>query len=213
LTDSEFFPDNFAGSVSGDGSSIVFLDSRLTLFLMNVGGGNLRQLTDNANLPSISDDGSKIAFMSSVNSFGSVNPDESSEVFVIGPDGSGLQQVTDTPGNLFPGLPVLIGGPEISGDGSRIAFFSIDDLTGDNPDGNLEIFLINADGTGLRQVTGHTSGEIQGTIGLFLGSVPDRKLSVSADGLRIAFASDADLSGDNSDGSDELFQVTCPALP
>ena len=105
------------------------------------------------------------------------------------------------------------GGPEISGDGSRIAFFSIEDLTGDNPDGNREIFLINADGTGLRQVTSHTSGEIQGTIGLFVGSVPDQKLSVSGNGLSIAFASDADLSGDNSDGSEELFQATCSTLP
>jgi Tol biopolymer transport system component len=74
--------------------------------------------------PSISGDGSKIAFQSEV--------DGDFEIFVINSDGTDLTQLTD---NTIPDEY-----PSISADGSTIAFRSIVDDEG-------KIFVINSDGT------------------------------------------------------------------
>ena len=43
-------------------------------------------------------------------------------------------------------------------DGQTLVFRSDLDLAGDNPDGSLEVFRMNIDGTGLVQVTSSSSG-------------------------------------------------------
>jgi len=134
--------------------------------------GTPTQLTFNTagdHFPSISGDGSKIAFYSDV--------DGDREIFVVNSDGSGLLQLTsNTASDQF---------PSISGDGSKIAFYS-------NVDGDYEIFVINSDGTGLLQLTSNTAW--------------DGHPSISGDGSKIAFFS-------NVDGDHEIFVVMEGAPP
>lgn len=86
--------------------------------------------------------------------------------------------------------------PSINADGTRIAFQSTANLTGSNAEGNFESFLFDT--------TTDTFTQITSTTGSFSGDV-----SINADGTRIAFVSDADLTGGNPDGNDEIFLATC----
>src|SRR5207244_5684087 len=83
--------------------------------------------------------------------------------------------------------------PAISQDGSRITFASKDDPLGTNVDGNSELFLF--DGAKLIQVTNTSPGSLANRItnGNFQPSMSD-------DGRFIAFSSNRDLLGQNSDG-------------
>ncbi|HEX8652981.1 MAG TPA: lamin tail domain-containing protein [Pyrinomonadaceae bacterium] len=88
--------------------------------------------------------------------------------------------------------------PAISQDGSVIAFASKDNPLGTNGDGNSEIFLF--DGTALRQLTNTSPGDISLRLrnGNFQPSITD-------DARFIAFSSNRDLAGLNSDGNLEIF--------
>jgi len=87
--------------------------------------------------------------------------------------------------------------PSINADGTRIAFVSDADLTGENPDGNREIFLFDTTTATFTQITDTTEFRA----GLPLSFSP----SINADGTRIAFVSSADLTGGNPDGNREIF--------
>jgi hypothetical protein len=191
---------NFAPSINADGIRIAFEsnrdlisgnpDSNREIFLWTAGSG-LTQLTSsngggNANVsPSISADGARIAFSSDRNLTGG-NADGNLEIF-LWTSGSGITQLTNTTGgfNLA---------PSINADGTRIAFFSNRDLTGSNADLNTEIFLWTQ-GSGLTQLTNSTGGG---------SSEP----SINADGTRIAFSSNNNLTGGNADGGLEIFLWT-----
>ena len=98
----------------------------------------------------------------------------------------------------FSRWPVRASGAAVSQDGSRIAFASKDDPLGTNADGNSEIFLF--DGAKLIQVTNTSPGSLANRItnGNFQPSISD-------DGRFIAFSSNRDLAGQNSDGNLEIF--------
>ncbi len=74
--------------------------------------------------------------------------------------------------------------------GGRVVFVSSDDLTGENPDGSQELFSIDGDGV-ILQRTDAPRGSM-------------RDLVVSADGARVAFASDAVLTNPDPPG-ENLF--------
>ena len=164
--------------------------------------------------PSISGDGSKIAFLS--------DRDGDAEIFVINSDGTDLSQLTHN--------TVTDGGCSFSSDGSKIAFHS--DRDGDN-----EIFVINSDGTGLAQLTFHTASDMWPSISgdgskiTFMSDVDgdneifvinsdgtglaqltsnmalyDRDPSISDDGNKIAFSS-------NVDGEQSIFVVSYTSTP
>jgi Tol biopolymer transport system component len=80
----------------------------------------------------------------------------------------------------------------INADGSRIAFTSTRNLTGGNADLNLEVFLYDATTRAITQQTSTTGGTT-------------RDLAINADGTRIAFVSDRNLTGGNADLSAEVF--------
>lgn len=84
----------------------------------------------------------------------------------MSPDGSGVTQLTDEPGAQFD--------PSWSPDGSMIAFVSVRDSRGVFCCG--EIFVMNADGSGLTNVTNTEDAD-------------DFDPAWSPDGTRIAFAS------------------------
>jgi Tol biopolymer transport system component len=107
-----------------------------------------------------------------------------------------LTQITNTPtgtGNSF---------PAISGNGTRIAFFSTANLTPSpgNADGNAELFLFDTTSGLFTQITNTTGGSI--------GNSGNSFPAINATGTRIAFASDRNLvpgSPGNADGNDEIF--------
>ncbi|MDX6611940.1 MAG: hypothetical protein QOD75_1126, partial [Blastocatellia bacterium] len=116
--------------------------------------------------PAISQDGSRIAFASKDNPLGS-NPDGNSEIFLH--DGAKLIQLTNTsPGDIA--NRVVNGNflPSISDDGRFIAFSSNRDLTSQNGDGNLEIFICDTVNLSFTQLTnssaivGFTDAKISG---------------------------------------------------
>lgn len=192
---------NAGPSVSGDGARIAFVsisnltnqnaDGSAEIFLYDATAGTFTQVTDTTAFfvnesPSISGDGSRIAFRS--NRFAAGNLDGNSEIFLYDAATKALTQVTDTVGSVN-------ASPSISGDGRRIAFES-DSFAGSNADGNREIFLYDATTSGIYQITDTTD-----TPGVLGNQFP----SISGDGTRIAFESTHDLTGQNADGNEEVF--------
>ena len=103
-------PINYAHpSPNGTSVALTTAGSREDLYVLDLEGGDLRQLTDDPfreRGPQWSPDGSKIAFYS--------NRSGTYQLWSIRPDGSGLRQLTDLPdGAWF---------PYWSSDGSQIAF-------------------------------------------------------------------------------------------
>jgi len=86
-------------------------------------------------------------------------------------------------------------GPVLSGDGTRVVFQSDINIDGLNPDLSKELWSLDA-ATG--QVGRLTDADLSGTRA-------SRDPAVDRDGNRIAFLSNADLTGDNPDLSEELF--------
>jgi uncharacterized repeat protein (TIGR01451 family) len=94
-----------------------------------------------------------------------------------------------------------IGQPVLNGDGSRLAFWSTADLIkGANSDGNIELFYGKIDQVHscitVTQITSSTGGILEG---FNLGP------SINAAGTKIAFFSDRDLVGSNTDHNFEIF--------
>ena len=129
----------FGGNVDDPNSPIGF---RQLLLLMNADGTNVRELSNDPqhhqNTPAWSPDGRTIAFTRTVLDFSS-----GSELWVMDANGDNQRLVYDSPG---------VSGafyPSFSPDSSRIAF-------SDDRDGDYEIYVINVDGTNLRQLTNNT---------------------------------------------------------
>ncbi|HKO97011.1 MAG TPA: Calx-beta domain-containing protein [Pyrinomonadaceae bacterium] len=177
---------NINPSLSGDGKVVVFESSK---DIAGAGGPEtLRAIRANVSVDptsflqlgitrapaaAISQDGSRIAFASKDNPLGT-NDDANSEIFFH--DGSRLIQLTNTsPGDIS--LRAVNGNflPSISDDGRFIAFSSNRDLTNQNADGNLEIFICDTASLTFTQFT-NSSGIIGFT---------DAK--ISGDGSTIAF--------------------------
>ena len=161
-------------SISGNGSKITFYSymakERVTksgyvyaeelsdwrVFVVNSDGTGLKQISGDtgfggSSCSSITDDGSRIAFL------------EGKQVCIIKPDGTGLEKLTAP--------MVSVEASSISGDGSKIVFI------GEMVMNNLELFVVNSDGTNLTQITDGTG---QGN-----GCAP----SISGDGKKIVFRS------------------------
>ncbi|HKA57738.1 MAG TPA: hypothetical protein VKD28_03920 [Gemmatimonadales bacterium] len=146
------------------------------LAVMNVDGSDRRALPGGelGFEPSISRDGRRIAF--------SRNTDVGvTSVYVMNVDGTGTTEVAH-------GL-VLNPGPVWSPDGCRIAFRSFVDFGG-GPTGRISI--VNADGTGLHQVT--PDGDPN-------NSPFDESPTWSPDGTRLAFTRNSVLHVINVDGT------------
>jgi Tol biopolymer transport system component len=140
---------------SPDGSTIVFNSDRdggMSGYLVDPDGRNLRRIPTDlwVEYPAWSPDGTRIVFMG-----GPGGPNEY-DLWTIGIDGSDPVQLTDAFGSD--------GWPAWSPDGTRIAFTSVRDdcsysdepdcrTTREPDDLHRDVWIVNADGTGLRRVT------------------------------------------------------------
>ena len=92
--------------------------------------------------PSFSPDMKKIAFAAIMSPAG----DTDRGVFVVNADGTGLAALFDAPGSYD-------SAPAWSPDGKRIAFESNADVGGANPEHDIEVWTMAADGSDSRQLT------------------------------------------------------------
>jgi uncharacterized protein (TIGR03437 family) len=154
----------------------------------------LRRLTNTAEQslslnPSLSDDGVVVAFESTTDLAGSGGSNTFHALLAnLSTENMTFQEIGRT----------RAVSPALSGDGSKLAFASSEDLVGQNSDRNSEIYFF--DGNALRQVT-HTSPESEARR-LSDGSFQP---SISNDGQFIAFASNRNLVGLNADLNLEIF--------
>jgi len=135
-----------------DGTKLLFSDDRdgdgftqQDIYSINIDGTGLQLINDSNRKdshPVWSPDGNKILFVSQFN--------RNQELVTMNSDGSNIQLITDTALDI--GHPV---GGEWSPDGSRIAFTSNRDS-----DRDFEIYVMNADGTGVEQLTENTDLDI-----------------------------------------------------
>jgi TolB protein len=127
---------------SPDGSRILFLGIENTderdddYYVMRADGSERIRLTDDSTFKSHaawSPDGARIVFMSALENLGY-------DLFLVDADGSNRVQLTRLPGSEH--------NPSWSPDGSRIAFTYEDFGTP-----NSDLYLVNPDGTGLRNIS------------------------------------------------------------
>lgn len=131
---------------SPDGSQIVFMTQRNgdygDLYTMRPDGSGLKQLTSpptHEDNPVFSPDGTRIAFVGSAGGFGA-------QLFIMNADGTDQLRLTQ-------GGPVNL--PTWSPDGARIAFSAYTEGAG-----NYDVYVINADGTGLVNLTNNPATDI-----------------------------------------------------
>jgi len=121
---------------SPSGEKILFVVTGIwNLYTMNADGSEITQVTDfRSNNGDWSPDGSQIVFQSDQN-----EPEDTPDIYMMDITGENLVELVDQPEDIeF--------GPRWSPDGSKIIFIS-------SRTGNFEIFMMNADGTDLVQLT------------------------------------------------------------
>jgi len=148
---------------SPDGQRIVFTSSPVTddpqrqnlaeIYVINVDGTGLTRLTFNAEAergPSWSPDGSRIVFMCRIGGGAAVF-----KICTMNADGSDRRQLTDN--------TLLDGTPTFSPDGQQILFART--LAQGTP-GGIQLWLMNADGTGQTQLTNPPGNNLFGNWGV-----------------------------------------------
>jgi uncharacterized repeat protein (TIGR01451 family) len=146
--------------------------------------------------PALSAGGGVVAFWSTGNlDPRGLNADGSIELYAasLPPTGAAVvTQVTNSSGSILGGFNLW---PSVNGDGTKIAFASDRDLIGQNPESNFETYVAKL-GPGNNVTFTQISSTPAG-----VSLVP----SMSADGNHVAFASDGNFAGVNSDRSLEIF--------
>jgi hypothetical protein len=228
------------GQISGNGSKIVFSSratdliggvadgsTRTDIFLYDIAGGVLTLVSQsttpnqtansNSNAPQISDDGSKIVFTSLATDLVSGVTDLNNVEFIIGSD----VFLFDVPSEAITLISrsttanqtgdLISSDPQISGDGSKIVFYSfatnlVSGVTDDND--TSDIFLYDVAGGTLRLVSESTTPNQT-------GNRESLRALLSDDGAKIVFMGTAtDLVGGTADGNGNMsFDVFLYDVP
>lgn len=189
--------------LSNDGAFIIFQtaedyagsnpDGNLELFRVLLSDGSFTQLTTDSQPGGLSntriaDNGQWIVFHSQTD-FDGANPNGFTQVFRARTDGTVEQRITtDAGASAF--------SPTVSSDGNRVVFTSNSDPFGTNSDANLEIFLWDAAGPSLQQLT-------------FTAGPDDRGIrpTITPDGLHVFFFSTHPFFEDRPDRPKELYRL------
>ena len=154
---------NTCPSITSDGSRVAFVsghdlvpgspgnsDGTMEIFLWTKGVG-ITQITNatysypgSVGCPAITPDGKKIGFQSTADFTGD-NPERNVEVFLWS-ESDGFRQITNTAGFVSP----VLGPVAVNADGTRIAFVSRNNITGENPVNLDQLFIW--DGIGVTQI-------------------------------------------------------------
>lgn len=199
--------------ISGDGNLIVFSgavdpigenpDGNAEIFLFDIAQNSVTQITNTQGSemfnisPTISADRRWVGFQSR-HDFTGANQDQNSEIFLYETTTSTFQQVTDS--ERFASYDSV----QISGDGRFLAFHGLGDPIEQNADGNRELFLFDRASQSTRQLTNLPFVDLP-------PSTFSERISISRDGQRIALTSTGDLTGQNLDGSEEVFLFDVPS--
>ncbi len=199
---------NGAGSISRDGSKIVFssaatnlpgtsnADGNAEIFLYDIGNGTFTQLTDTSTgentRPETDDDASHTVFQTTSSDLpGVFNTDGNSEIVIVN---AGFTQVTNTTtgANTDPSIGTAV---------AQVAFNSTStDLPGvSNTDGNQEVILADISAGTFLQITDTTGvtnyrPDVDGTVGQVVFTSEADLTSENAAGLRQAFLFDVGMS-------------------
>ena len=181
---------------SADGQEIAFTsfgkqpsnaEGDFEVYLMKVDGSGQRNLTNNAGLSEFvsdySSDGREIAF----SSFGvqPSNPEGDFEIYLMNADGANQRNVTNTAGSISDFDAAL------SPNGQRLAYVSTG-VQPSNPEGDNEVFAINADSSGRRNLT-NTASDVQ-----------DQFPDFAPDGMKVAYESYG-AQPSNPEGDTEVY--------
>ena len=192
--------DSYAGSFSADGRWLALTsEADLTggnpghsrqLFLLDRATDTLTQLTTIPNgavrHPVVSADGATIYFLANESFIGPPLPDDESVLMAI-------DRATGTPTEILRG-PIL--DADVATEGSIAALLATFDPTGDNPDGNAEIFILDLTTGDLEQFTETVDAACSP-----FGQCPrNESPRVDALGRHVAFRSGVDLLGDDPAG-------------
>ena len=212
--------ENFQPTISGDGKRVVFLsdceiipgsnkDQNYEVFLYDTETKRFIQITDTTrttkfnfpenNQPTTNQDGSLVAFRSSLDLIHGQNADGNPEIFLYDTKAKSLTQLTHT------SPPVVNTGPFLSGDGDKVVFLSSADLVpGENRDGKTEVVLFEKKTGRFSQLT-HTPSSSASTGSVGKG-ISITGAAVSHDGTKVVISSTADLvQGENKDGGSQFF--------
>ena len=148
------------------------------IYSMNPDGTGVTELTSGAALdedPALSPDGRQIAFYS-----GSAD-DNDRYLYVANLDGSGLTRIADVNSDRY---PVVIGGPDWSPDGTRIAYTA-------NTATDTRVMVVSPDGTGVTDLGegSDATWSPDGSKIVFNGGGGTQYCTNSSDGVEVAYGS------------------------
>ena len=153
----------------------------------------VRQITDEKTTvsgPGVMDDAGSAIWAGTSGDFAGENPDRTFQIVRFDPATGAATPITDFPD----GTAAIV---SVSDDGEWLAFTSPSDLTGNNPDQSLELFVMRSDGTQMTQLTDDPAPDA-GSVGT---------IALSGDGSRIAFVANTDPLGTNPDARDQIFVI------
>ena len=203
-------------SLSWDGTKAIIVssldlakgknpDGAMQFFLYHTKTGSVDQVTHNTGrsepghshgVPSLSEDGSKIAYLSTADSDHARHGEGNQAVFLLDTASGSATQIAEAE-------KCQIQNVAMNGKGTLLSFAATCDFTGGNKDPgspNMEVFVYDVEKKSFLQLT-HTLRDFNHTP------------SVDRNGSRIAFGSDRDIHrGKNLDENSEIFLATLPRM-